>query len=88
MVLVAGPDGVIDIALPVALPQSASFGRPALAAKAFARAERLRPDDYACSYYLGRNLLAVGKTEQAAAAKETLRRRHADWQVFLADAMV
>lgn len=39
LVLVARPDGVIDIALPVALPQSASFGRPALAALARALSE-------------------------------------------------
>lgn len=39
LVLVAGPDGVIDIALPVALPQSASFGPPALAGLARALSE-------------------------------------------------
>lgn len=39
LVLVAGPDSVIDIELPVALPQSASFGPPALAALARALSE-------------------------------------------------
>ena len=45
-------------------------GKPAEAAKAFTKAEQLLPDDYACSYFLGKSLLAVGQTEKAAEAIE------------------
>lgn len=45
-------------------------GRSADAATILAAAESKRPDDAACSFYLGRAYLAVGKTEQAAAAME------------------
>ena len=45
-------------------------GQQALAAEAFKRAEKLLPEDAACSFYLGRSLLAVGQTENAAAAME------------------
>ncbi|WP_182866040.1 tetratricopeptide repeat protein [Rhodopirellula sp. JC639] len=45
-------------------------GRSAEAAQILAAAESKLPDDAACSFYLGRALLAVGQTEQAAAAME------------------
>ena len=45
-------------------------GKQALAVDAFAKAEQIRPDDYACSYYLGLNLQSIGRTEQAAQALE------------------
>ena len=45
-------------------------GRPALAVDAFTKAEGLLSNDGACSYYLGRSLLAVGQTEKAAEAME------------------
>ncbi|MEO1618248.1 MAG: tetratricopeptide repeat protein, partial [Planctomycetota bacterium] len=45
-------------------------GNAAEAAEELRVAEDLRKDDAACSFHLGRALLAVGKTEQAAAAME------------------
>jgi len=45
-------------------------GQPALAAESLKKAESRLPDDAVCSHYLGRALLAVGQTEQAAAAME------------------
>ncbi|MEO1524145.1 MAG: tetratricopeptide repeat protein [Planctomycetota bacterium] len=45
-------------------------GRGAEAAEALAKAEEKLPNDAACSFYLGRALLAVGQTESAAAAME------------------
>jgi len=45
-------------------------GKPAVAAEALSEAEQLMSEDAACSYYLGRALIAVGQTEQAAAAME------------------
>ena len=45
-------------------------GKPALAAEALALAEGRLPEDAVCCYYLGRAHLAVGQTEQAAAAME------------------
>ncbi|QEF96175.1 tetratricopeptide repeat protein [Stieleria maiorica] len=45
-------------------------GHSAEAAQILASAESKLPDDAACSFYLGRALLAVGQTEQAAAAME------------------
>ncbi|MCO8121797.1 tetratricopeptide repeat protein [Stieleria sp. TO1_6] len=45
-------------------------GQSADAAKILSAAESLLSDDAACSFYLGRAYLAVGQTEQAAAAME------------------
>nr|WP_143547708.1 tetratricopeptide repeat protein [Rhodopirellula sp. SM50] len=45
-------------------------GRAAEAAQILTAAESKLPDDAACSFYLGRAYLAVGQTEQAAAAME------------------
>ena len=45
-------------------------GRGSDAAEVLTRAEELLPEDAACSFYLGRALLAVGQTEDAAAAME------------------
>ncbi|QDV47387.1 tetratricopeptide repeat protein [Stieleria neptunia] len=45
-------------------------GRAAEAAQVLTAAESTLPDDAACSFYLGRAYLAVGQTEQAAAAME------------------
>ena len=45
-------------------------GRSADAAQILGEAEQLVPQDAACSFYLGRALLAIGKTEQAAEAME------------------
>lgn len=45
-------------------------GQAALASEALQQAESRLPNDAACSYYLGRALLAVGRTEPAAAAME------------------
>ncbi|MFK8112804.1 MAG: tetratricopeptide repeat protein [Rubripirellula sp.] len=43
-------------------------GKPALAVRALEKAERLLPNDAACSYYLGKAMLAIGQTESAADA--------------------
>lgn len=53
-------------------------GKEAAAAEAFAKAEKLLPEDAACSFYLGRSLLAVGQTENAAAAMERAIERKPD----------
>ena len=45
-------------------------GRSADAAAILGEAEGFLPDDAACSFYLGRALLAIGQTEKAAAAME------------------
>ena len=45
-------------------------GRGAEAAEALAQAEASLPEDAACSFYLGRALLAIGQTENAAKAME------------------
>jgi len=45
-------------------------GKPTEAITALQKAERLMPEEAACSYYLGRAYLAVGQTENAADAIE------------------
>jgi tetratricopeptide (TPR) repeat protein len=45
-------------------------GRDALAVAAFREAEKLRTEDALASYYLGRSLLLVGKTDEATQAYE------------------
>ena len=45
-------------------------GRDSESVKAFRKAEPLRKDDPLASYYLGRSLILVGETEEAAAAFE------------------
>jgi tetratricopeptide (TPR) repeat protein len=45
-------------------------GRAAEAATILAEAEKMLPQDAACSFQLGRALLAIGQTEKAAAAME------------------
>lgn len=46
----------------------AQRGKSALAVEAFSKAEERLPDEAACSFYLGKSLLAVGENERAAAA--------------------
>ncbi|MEP4684410.1 MAG: tetratricopeptide repeat protein, partial [Rhodopirellula bahusiensis] len=46
----------------------AQRGKSALAVEAFSKAEKRLPDEAACSFYLGKSLLAVGENERAAAA--------------------
>ncbi|QDT02593.1 tetratricopeptide repeat protein [Rubripirellula lacrimiformis] len=48
----------------------AQRGKSALAAEALATAETRLPKDAACSFYLGKSLLAIGETEKAAAAMQ------------------
>ncbi|MEM9368401.1 MAG: tetratricopeptide repeat protein [Planctomycetota bacterium] len=50
-------------------------GKQALAADAFQTAEELLPEDAACSFYLGKSLLAIGQTEKAAAAMQRAIKR-------------
>lgn len=46
----------------------AQRGKSALAVDAFSKAEDRLPNEAACSFYLGKSLLAVGENERAAAA--------------------
>ena len=48
----------------------AQRGKHAAACDAFAKAEERLPEDAICSYLLGKSLLAIGRTEEAAAAVE------------------